>query len=289
MKLSRTPSRPGTERESSPAARAGRSFVALALLALPALGCVSAAQYQAVADERDLLRDERSRLEASVENLESDRARVAEQVEDLRIENDALKKQRGELSRRRSELEQRLLAAEVPADGSTTPALVALRDQFARELETEVAVGLVELSAVAGGLRLRIAEELLFAPDGAELNDAGRLALERIAHLVRDRHERVEVQGHVDAPPKGAVAKKFPTAWDLAAARALAVVKRLGESGVAAARLAAISRGDASPVAAANEAGAAARNRRVELRLLADPLEAAGDTTETSPPSPVTQ
>jgi chemotaxis protein MotB len=255
------------------------------LLSLPALGCVSASQYQEASDERDLLRDERSRLEASVENLESDRARLADQLEDQRIENDALKKQRGELSRRRSQLEQRLLEAEVPADGSTTPELAALRDQLAHELETEVAVGLVEISAVAGGLRLRAAEELLFAPGGAELNDAGRLALERIASIVRERSERIDVQGHVDAPPSGALAKKFPTAWDLAAARAIAVVKRLGEKGVPAARLAAVSRGDANPVAAANEPGAATRNRRIELRLLADPLvESPNDVPPPAPP-----
>lgn len=253
------------------------------LLALPALGCVSAAQYQEASDERDLLRDERSRLEASVENLESDRARLADQLEDQRIENDALKKQRGELSRRRTELEQRLVAAEVPADGSMSADLAALRDQFAHELETEVAVGLLEISPVAGGLRLRASEELLFAPDGAELNDAGRLALERIATLVRERRERIEVQGHVDAPPTGAVAKKFPTAWDLAAARAIAVVKRLHEKGVPAARLSAISRGDANPVVAPQTPGAAARNRRVELRLLADPLAESAAPEDVSP------
>lgn len=243
--------------------RASLRLACALLLSLPAFGCVSSAAYQEVAEERDLLRDEKARLEESIANLEAERVRLADQLEDQRIRGDALQRERSDLSRRGKDLEQRLRDAEVPLAGdAASPRAAELRAALARELETEVSTGFVDVTPIAGGLRLRVAEEVLFPPGGVELNDAGKMALERIASVLRDGDEEIDVRVVHDAAPKGALAKKHPSAWHVASARALAVTARLTEKGVPATRLAASARGAAAPASGVGSA------RRIELRVL---------------------
>lgn len=56
--------------------------------------------------------------------------------------------------------------------------------------------------------------------------------------------------------------------WQIAAQRAVEVVRKLGQNGIAAERLSAMSRGAQDPVAGNDTAAARAQNRRVEIYLL---------------------
>jgi chemotaxis protein MotB len=103
------------------------------------------------------------------------------------------------------------------------------------------------------------------------------------------------VEGHTDDVQ--IVTPRFPTNWDLAAARAVSVIKHLtGEGGIAAYRFAAVSYGSSRPLAPNDTPEGRAMNRRVDVVLVGiDPVvlsqepeepipAAAGADTGTDPP-----
>ncbi|HET9621571.1 MAG TPA: OmpA family protein [Kofleriaceae bacterium] len=134
-----------------------------------------------------------------------------------------------------------------------------------------------------------IADRMLWKPNDDALTDRGKLVLGKLAGVLKDLPERqVEVAGHTDdqpipqprpvpaAPPakKGgkpvpapiAPAPRFATNWELSAARALAVVHFLQDTGkLDPARLAAQAFGQYAPISSRDKAA----NRRLEIVLVA--------------------
>jgi flagellar motor protein MotB len=111
----------------------------------------------------------------------------------------------------------------------------------------------------------------LFRGDDAELTRRGEYVIDHLsAALVPIDDHTFWVHGHVDDAPLPDDAL-FETAWDLSAARALAVVQRLAAQGVDARHLAAVAFGASRP-----RGQDRARNRRIELVIDASaPLPAA--------------
>jgi chemotaxis protein MotB len=77
----------------------------------------------------------------------------------------------------------------------------------------------------------------------------------------------LEIAGHTDNLPIASA--QFPSNWELSALRATAVVRVLADAGIASARLKAVGRADSQPVATNLTPEGRARNRRVELTVLA--------------------
>ncbi len=114
---------------------------------------------------------------------------------------------------------------------------------------------------------------MLFPSGGAELSTAGQAALTTIAETLRKRRGiTVAVEGHTDdAPIAGALARLFPTNWELSAARAVIVVRFLASKGIVESALEARAVGATRPTAPNTEKDRH-RNRRIEL-LVADESE----------------
>ncbi len=218
------------------------------LLAVPTLGCVSASSYDALAEERDDLREQKERLEASSQSAEKARVDALGQVEDLREERDRLAREVKKLGRRVTELEAALAERERARDAE------ASRDaRFApvrAELEPEVRAGQVWIGERPEGLRIVVAEEAVFAPGSGELTAGGRALLQRLALRVRDDDQRVEVEGAAEAPP-------------LRLARGAAAMRALSQGGIPGEQL----RAGSFVAEEASEDEAPAR-RGVEIRLL---------------------
>lgn len=251
-------------------------------------GCVTRGTHREVVAERDRLADAHERLsqrvqllEASNVSLSSERLTLLEELEDLRQEQAALEKRVRELRRTRSVLEESLHAREEKVQQlerlhGTYEALVA-------DLESEVAAGQIQIEQLREGLRLNLSQEILFPSGSAELSAGGRGVLRRVAAQLTKVPHRVEVQGHTDGVPiSGALARRFPTNWELAAARAAQVVRLLQQAGLDASRLTAVSFGEHHPVAPNDTPESRARNRRIEIRLIpvtvASPMPAEGES-----------
>ena len=93
--------------------------------------------------------------------------------------------------------------------------------------------------------------------------------------LQRIRDRRIQIEGHTDSRPLGwELREKYPTNWELSAARAAIIVRYLiDDVGIEANRLSAVGFGFYQPVASNDSPEGQQENRRVEFALL--PLRSA--------------
>lgn len=103
------------------------------------------------------------------------------------------------------------------------------------------------------------------------MSPAGRDLLTQIATALKnvtaqqspDTDWLIRVDGHADKQRGG----RYPSNWDLSAARAVTVVRSLVGNGIPANRIAAASFGENQPLDPADTPAAYAKNRRIEIRL----------------------
>jgi chemotaxis protein MotB len=93
--------------------------------------------------------------------------------------------------------------------------------------------------------------------------------LEKVASELAKSPNRIVVEGHSDdVPITGSLKRRYPTNWELAAARACRVVRLFQDAGIAGERLHAVSAGPFQPEASNESAKGRSINRRIEIRLL---------------------
>lgn len=123
------------------------------------------------------------------------------------------------------------------------------------------------------GDRFVIQAGLLFESGSALLGDQGRTHLTTLADTLLDIARKIpseiswilRIDGHTDRVPINNAA--FPSNWELSAARALSVVRFLGQKGVPEQRMAAAGFGEYHPIDKANTPEAYQKNRRIEIKL----------------------
>ncbi len=115
------------------------------------------------------------------------------------------------------------------------------------------------------GLTLRIADNLLFASGQAELMYEGMILLSQLTDVLQNFAGEVSVEGHTDNVPINTA--RFPSNWELSAARAISVLLFLEQEGIAANRMRAIGYADTRPLQSNETPQGRAGNRRVELIL----------------------
>ena len=116
------------------------------------------------------------------------------------------------------------------------------------------------------GLIFRISSEVLFAAGEAELTPAGKTVIDRLLPAINRLPDyMVVVEGHTDNVPIQTV--RFPSNWELSAARAGSVVRHLEARGINPTRLRATGYADTRPIVANDTPANRALNRRVEITL----------------------
>ncbi len=273
------------------ASKTGVVLLAACLLSLA--GCVTRGAYDRLDERFEKLERERSALEARVErltiertSLEAQYVEAQESYEDERIAREALQGNLASVERKASELDQNL-DAERLARMEAAAALAKREAELARmqstydvlvsDLESEVSAGRIEIQRLREGLRLNVSDEVLFASGSAELDAKGQEVLVKVAAQLVPLKDAIHVRGHTDDRKiGGALAERYPTNWELAAARAASVVRLLERKGVSPKRLSAISLGPNDPVVPNDSADNRARNRRIEILLVPKPVEASG-------------
>ena len=125
------------------------------------------------------------------------------------------------------------------------------------------------------GDRFVFSSEVLFAKGSADLSDAGRQEIAKIARLISAVKDKIppdidwilRVDGHTDDTPlKGN--GEFKDNWQLSQARALSVVRYMVDQlGFPPNRLAAAGFGQYQPINPAHTEAARAQNRRIELKF----------------------
>ena len=119
--------------------------------------------------------------------------------------------------------------------------------------------------------------DALFEPSTATLAPEGKERLKAAAAQLRQTYPGriVRVEGHSDAtPPDSSLQDRFPTNWELSAARAAAVVRTLiAFSGLDDGQFVALGFGATRPVASNETERGRHRNRRVRVAVLPPPRD----------------
>jgi chemotaxis protein MotB len=201
------------------------------------------------------------------------------------VAREALESDLQRLKRSEAHLKEELAVREEEL-GEREAGLAKLRGTYeglVSDLEEEVAAGQIEIEQLREGLRLNLAQEILFPSGSASLNAGGIAVLHKVAERLRSLPNGVEVQGHTDNVALRASAS-YPSNWELAAARSARVVRLFVDAGVSPERLTVVSFGEHAPVASNETPEGRAKNRRIEIRLQPAPEAAPAQAEPPGPP-----
>jgi len=134
-----------------------------------------------------------------------------------------------------------------------------LAEAFAAIPEAEV----VEVSRTERGLSIRIESQALFDLGRAEVREEARPVLDKVAEALAGLPHPIRIEGHTDDIPL--TSGRFPSNWELSAARAAAVLRQIEGRGVDSRRLSAVGYGEWRPVVENDTDEHRQRNRRVEI------------------------
>jgi chemotaxis protein MotB len=215
-----------------------------------------------------------SSLVARVEQLEREASESEARVGELQVLRDSMARRLRQLEQQQQGLSTQNAALTKRAGEQSV--LLARRDAVRVELEqllkAELERGEVFLAETDGRLRVEVADRLLFEPRKAALTPTGAELLTRVGAKLAVEGHLVQVAAHTDAVPETADAAPGTTSWELSSARAVTVVRLLGEkTKLGPERLVAAGYGPYHPVVVDDGPLSRERNRRLELQLMPAP------------------
>ncbi len=147
-------------------------------------------------------------------------------------------------------------------------------------------------------LEVEVQTDILFPTGVADVSSRAVPILVRLAEVLAPFPNPVRVEGHTDNVPISTV--RFPSNWELSAARAANVVRLFANNGVISSRLAAVGMGEYQPIADNSSSAGRNRNRRVLIVVLANEMtrlgvesarrfESGGDSEDATPSEPAAE
>jgi len=207
----------------------------------------------------------------ALEDAERDGSLRAQEAANLRARVNDLEDMLDDLRQTSAELE-----AAVEEKEQELAATVATQDELLSELDQEISDGQVQIQRLRGMLRVDMVDEILFDSGEATLKPAGQEVLTRVGEVLKKAEDRqVVVQGHTDnVQIVGRLAERFPTNWELSAARAVNVARFLQEEvGMDPSRLGAAGFSEYRPRANNETEEGRQMNRRIEITIAPIPEE----------------
>ncbi len=260
-------------------------FAVILTQSLLFMGCgVSKKIHQSVLNDFESVKTELATTRVLKESLDNEIQELKKKLDDLEstlaarnTELEALRQQNLELMNARNNL-----MAEVEDLQAQTGQLTAAKnkeieklkgtyDSLVSELQEEIKKGEIKVTQVLDRLSVNMVEKILFDSGSADIKPEGLKVLERLGGILKKvTDKQIRVEGHTDnVPIGGKLAEKFPTNWELSAARATNVVKFLTEKvGVNPKFLIAAAYSMNRPVASNDTKESRAQNRRIEIALI---------------------
>jgi chemotaxis protein MotB len=256
------------------------AMTVLALVPFVLAGCVSKSEYMKTVDAANTLEVDNTRLKNELtaagkrhDQLTADRA----ELERL------LTARSGELGKSIAELRQRVdalgsenirlaqeLADAQKAREEKVQELSSTYDQLVDKMKGEIAKGQVTISELKGKLTVNMVDAILFDSGKAEIKADGLVVLGKVIEILKSVDDKaIRIEGHTDTLPiSGSLAQRYPTNWELSAARAINVARYLQKQAINPATLSAAGFGEFKPVADNATLEGRAKNRRIEIVLV---------------------
>ena len=270
----------------------GLLAVAAALLVLG--GCVAKSEYLRKQAEADALSRDVSALTTEKQGLRERISGIEERFNGLQAEKERFTAERNDLDARLNTLkeetnrtieEQRNRVTELEGDKQMLGESIALLkkakeaevktvsktyEQLLAEMKGEIEQGQIAITELQGKLTVDVLDKILFDSGQAEVKPEGLAVLKRVVEILMTVMDKViRIEGHTDnIPIAGALAKRYPTNWELSAARAINVTRYLEKEGIDPSILSAAAFGEYQPVAENDTPEGRAKNRRIAIILL---------------------
>jgi chemotaxis protein MotB len=215
------------------------------------LAYVTGQRDKAAADKAEL----DSILQSKSDSLSQTIFELRRKVADLDAENAKLKTENANLVKAREEQVQKV--------SSTYESLL-------EKMKSEISKGQVTISELKGKLTVNMVDSILFDSGKAEVKKGGLEILGKVISILKDVNDKsIRIEGHTDnVQIVGVLAKRYPTNWELSAARAINVARHLQDQGIDPGQLSAVAYGEWKPVATNDTAEGKAKNRRIEIILV---------------------
>ena len=206
---------------------------------------------KAIADREELDGILRSRSDSLSQTISELRRKVAV----LEEENAKLKAENASLVKAREEQVQKV--------SSTYESLL-------EKMKSEISQGQVTISELKGKLTVNMVDSILFDSGRAEVKKGGLEILGKVVSILKDVNDKsIRIEGHTDnVQISRALAQRYPTNWELSAARAINVARYLQAQGIDPGLLSAVAYGEWKPVATNDTVEGRAKNRRIEIILV---------------------
>lgn len=158
--------------------------------------------------------------------------------------------------------------ASIPTDNQVSPGIERLSKALIQALEKEITEDSASVSFDSKKLVIRFSEASSFPSGSAELKPGMSQVLDRIVSVAAQCDSDILVAGYTDDRP--IVSGRYRSNWDLSAARAVSVVHELVmNQKLNAERVTAAGHAETRPLAPNDSPENRARNRRVEINILA--------------------
>lgn len=138
-------------------------------------------------------------------------------------------------------------------------------------LEEEIQRGEVTINQLKDKLSVNLVEKILFASGSADLTEAGMKVIRQVGDVLKQVEDKnIRVEGHTDnLRIRKSLQAKFPSNWELSAARAANVVRFLQHDvEIAGTKLEIGAYGPFRPVADNDTVEGRAQNRRIQIALV---------------------
>jgi chemotaxis protein MotB len=284
------------------------SFLVMLLAASLSACSVMQATYQRKADEADMLTKRLAALQKRHDDLiaenavlKADMGRMTLQneklttdlsyVTDQRDKADADKEELDRILQSKSDslskaiLELRGKVADLDAENGKLKAevasLVKAREEqvekvsstyesMLEKMKSEISRGQITISELKGKLTVNMVDSILFDSGKAEVKKGGLEILGKVISILKDvKDKSIRIEGHTDnVQISRALAQRYPTNWELSAARAINVARYLQDEGIGPGQLSAAAYGEWKPVAENDTPEGRAKNRRIEIILV---------------------
>ncbi|MFZ3044331.1 MAG: OmpA family protein [Desulfatirhabdiaceae bacterium] len=125
----------------------------------------------------------------------------------------------------------------------------------------------IRISTSDAGIMMQFSDSVLFQSGFADLLPDARIFLQKTCSIILNAPYDIRIEGHTDNVPIRS--DRFPSNWELSAARAINVMRYVLQSeGMMASRLSAAGFGEFRPICPNDSDVNRARNRRVEIYLV---------------------
>lgn len=216
-----------------------------------------------------------------LKNMRIERDNLKKTAEDLRrslkADTEELSKQVASLTAQKQNLDKKLadlsknIDTQLAAEAAEKERMKSTYEQLLASLDKEVGQRTIEIQHYKDALTINIMDKIFFDSGKAEIKPEGADVLRRVGTILKNVPEKmIRIEGHTDDIPIGQkIAEKYPTNWELGAARAANVAEFLRtEVGLDPRRMAVVSYSMYRPIVPHTTKGNRAKNRRIEIVVI---------------------